>query len=286
MRMERSGVDRPVLAQGFKAGRAEKLEHLRRGAEVADHAVEAAFALVDCHRAAQHRRNVGGLSQVRGELYGRGRRLAPLDDKSLGARHRVDHAAISLRRAVAEREDAMLVEDKSDHRWVLLVNLGRCLGEVETRLDIGHEAKGLAKNRIADRLAVLLIDQRQDSGRMGMVDEFVRQESVQQRLHRGVRRGRIDQVGALQRHHVFVGKALELARLEQGRELYRRQALRLDDAHVPAAALDAQNVPFVADQIGYSQLDRGVAAAMQNQSRLAAEQPRRINAQREFTLDA
>ena len=86
---------------------------------------------------------------------------------------------------------------------------------------------------------------------MRVVDEFVRQEGVQQRLDRRVGRGGIDQVGALQRHHVLVGEAVQLARLEQRAQLHRRQALRLDDAHVPAAALDAEHVPFVADEIGH-----------------------------------
>jgi len=42
-----------------------------------------------------------------------------------------------------------------------------------------------------------LVDDAEHRGRVGMVDELVRQEGVQQRLHRGVGRHRIDQVGAL-----------------------------------------------------------------------------------------
>ena len=78
----------------------------------------------------------------------------------------------------------------------------------------------------------------------------------------------------------------QLARLEQRAELHRRQALRLDDAHVPAAALDAEHVPLVADEVGGLRLDRGVAAAMQHQPGLAAQQPRRVDAQRQVAADA
>ena len=41
---------------------------------------------------------------------------------------------------------------------------------------------------------------------MGVVDEFVRQEGVQQRLDRRVGRVGIEQVRALQRDHVLVGQ--------------------------------------------------------------------------------
>ena len=96
----------------------------------------------------------------------------------------------------------------------------------------------------------------------------------------------IDEVGALQRHHVLVRQPVELARLQQGVELHRRQALRLDDAHVPAAALDAEHVPRLADDVGCRGLARGVAAAMQHQPRVTAQQSRRIDAQRQVAADA
>ena len=41
---------------------------------------------------------------------------------------------------------------------------------------------------------------------MGVVDEFMRQKGMQQRLDRGIGRRGIEQVGALHAHHVFVGK--------------------------------------------------------------------------------
>ena len=77
---------------------------------------------------------------------------------------------------------------------------------------------------------------------MGVVDEFVRDESVQQRLDRRVRRHRIDQIGALQLHHLLVGQFFAGAELYQRREPHRRQARGLDRAHVPAGALDAEHV--------------------------------------------
>ncbi len=120
---------------------------------------------------------------------------------------------------------------------------------------------------------------------MGVVDEGMRQERVQQRLDRRIGRGRIDQVGALQRHHVLVAEAVQLARLQQRRELHRRQARRLDHRHVPAAALDAEHVPGVADEVGDFHLHRRVAPAMQHQARLAAKETGGVDAQREFAVE-
>ena len=204
----------------------------------------------------------------------------------LGGGDGVDHAVIGLAGRFAEGEDAVLVEDQALDGGVLLEHLGGRLGEIEARHDVGHEAEALAKNCAADLLAVFLVDETENGGRVRVVDEFVRQEGVQQRLDRGVGRRRVDEVGALQRHHVLVRKPVQLARLEQRAELHGRQALRLDDAHVPAAALDAEHVPAVADEIGCGGLYRGVAAAMQHQARIAAEQARRVNAQRQIPANA
>ena len=121
---------------------------------------------------------------------------------------------------------------------------------------------------------------------MGVVDEFVRQENMQQRLDRRCRRHRIEQVGALDLHHVLVGDHGAGEQLAQRRNPDRGQAGWLDRAHVPAGALDAHDVGVVADEIWHAQLDRGIAAAMQHQARVLAEQPGRVNAQRQIGRDA
>ena len=69
-------------------------------------------------------------------------------------------------------------------------------------------------------------------------------------------------------------------------ETHRRQPGRLDRAHVPAAALHAQHVDRRAGDVRHLGLHRGVAAAMQHQPRLAAQQARRVDAQREVLADA
>ena len=95
-----------------------------------------------------------------------------------------------------------------------------------------------------------------------------------------------DEVGALQRHHILVRQPGELARLEQRIEFHRRQALGFDHAHVPAAALYAKHIPFVADQVRHPELDGGVAAAVKDEARLAAQKPSRVDAQCQFARNA
>ena len=67
-----------------------------------------------------------------------------------------------------------------------------------------------------ERLAIRLIDKRQHRGGMGVVDEFVRQEGVQQRLDRRVGRASIEQVQALHVDHGLVGERIERASLRSG----------------------------------------------------------------------
>ena len=120
---------------------------------------------------------------------------------------------------------------------------------------------------------------------MGVVDELVWNECVQQRFDRRIWRGRIDQVGALQAHHLFVGKFFARAKFFERRKPDRRQPRGFDRAHVPAGALDAKHVDGVAVEIGDARLHRGVATAVQHQARVLAKQTRGINPERQIAAE-
>ena len=121
---------------------------------------------------------------------------------------------------------------------------------------------------------------------MGVVDELVRQEGVQHRLDRGVGGPRVDQRVAQHERHVLVGQAVERAQLAQPVEPQRRHARFVDGGHIAAGGLHAYDLGHLAQEVGGERLDRGVAAAVQHQARLAAEQARRIDAQRQIRSDA
>ena len=137
---------------------------------------------------------------------------------------------------------------------LLVEHIGGGLGEAEARHDVGHEAHALAVDLAAQLLAVGLVDQAEHGVGVGVVDELVRQEGVQQRLDRRVGRHRIEQVGALHAHHVLVGHVVARAQLDAAPRAAPRAGRRGSIVrHVPARALDAEHVGLVAEQVGHAQ---------------------------------
>ena len=189
----------------------------------------------------------------------------PRREPLLGERHDRDHALVSLARAVAEAEDAVFQQHEPFDRRPGLVNLGRLLGQQKPRHDVRHDPDARTV-QIGDAFGgVGLIGEAQHCSRVRMVDVFVRQKRVQQRLDRGVRRAGVEQIGALDAYHVLIGQRVAPAQPAQRREADGGQARRLDIAHIPAAALDAQHLGGVAEQVRHHGLDRGVAAPVQHQ---------------------
>ena len=140
---------------------------------------------------AQAPRMIGATSarrrDLRRELRHR-QRLAAALQAFLGERHVLDHALIGFARIRPEGEDAVLVQDQPLDRAVALERVGRGLGEREARHDVGHVAEPLAVDLFAQLLALRLVGEAQHGGRVCVIDEGVRQEGVQQRLDRRVRR--------------------------------------------------------------------------------------------------
>jgi hypothetical protein len=259
------------------------------GAELEDEALcRLATAVLGRQRdqSAQDRRDIGRRRDLPGQRHA-GKDLARrLGQPLLGQRHQVDHAHIGLFRRGAHREDAVLQQDQPLDIGILPRDFVGFLGECEAWHHVGHQGGALAVDVGRERLAIGLVGQRQHGVGMGVVDELVRQEGVQQRLDRRVGRLAVQKVAALDVDHVLVGKRLQPDQLAQRFEPHRRQAGRLDRAHVPATALDAQHLDWRAGDVRHLGLHRGIAAAMQHQPRLAAQEPRRVHAQRQILANA
>ena len=161
----------------------------------------------------------------------------------------------------------------------------RGLCEREARHDIGHDGGAVAIDLGGARGAVGLVGQRQHRPGVGVVDEFVRQEGVKQRLDRRVGRRAVEQAPALGVDHVLVGQRLERGEGAHGGEPHRRKALGFDGGHVVARPLDAHRLDGVAGEVGQDRLDRTVAAAVLDEARVAAEQAGGIDAQRQVGAD-
>jgi hypothetical protein len=225
-----------ALAVIGKLGAVHIAENLGTGTEGHDEARRLATLLVGWqrHGAPDDRRHLGDLGEIGGKIARLEHDGASLAEPRLGERYHLDHALIGLARRRAEGEDAVLVQDQTFDARVLLVDFGCRLGEPEARRDIGHDAHAPVIDLASERLAVRLIDEAQHRGGVGMVDEFMRQEGVQQRLDRGVRRASVKQVEALHIDHDLVGERIARAEFAERLELHGGQALRLDIGHVPA----------------------------------------------------
>ena len=288
------GADRVVGRHHAGAGIALELgavdivEHLGPAAELHDEAQMGALDLLVLARAgaAQDGRDRGDGREARRQRPRDEDDVAPAREPLLGQRHHLDHALVGLPRALAESEDAVLQEDEPLDRGIGLVDLGRLLGEREAGRDVGHEPHAPPIKLDAARFAVGLVGDAQHRGRVRVIDIGVRQEGVQQGLDRRIGRHRIEQIGALHPHHVFVRERIEPPQAAQRPEPHGGKARRLDLRHVPAAALDAQHLGLLAHQVGEPRLERGVAAAMKDEPLLPPEQARGVDAKGEVAADA
>jgi hypothetical protein len=77
-----------------------------------------------------------------------------------------------------------------------------------------------------------------------------------------------------------------MSQLAQPFKPHRRQARRLDRGHVAAGAFDAQHLDRFTEKVVHHRLDGRIAATVQNEPRIAAEEPRRIDALAEIGADA
>ena len=116
---------------------------------------------------------------------------------------------------------------------------------------------------------------------MRVIDVGVRQDRVQDGLDR--RRGRpgAQHVRVELVHHLRVGQAGERREPAHVAERHGGEAGSLDGLEIPAAAFHVEDVLVLAEEILLAQLDRGIAAAVQDQRLVAAQQPRGIDARPE-----
>ena len=179
----------------------------------------------------------------------------------------------------------MLAQNEPVARLAALEHFDRLLGETEAGHEIGHEAHPVLVDLGALGLAVRLIDQAEHRGRMGVIDEFVRQECVQHDLDRGIGRCRIDEIGALDAHQFLIVDRIERAQPTQGCNPHGGKTRGLNGRHLGAGGFDTQHLDLFAEAVGHARFQRGVAAAMQHQLGVTAEQARGVDAQRQLAIN-
>ncbi len=163
---------------------------------------------------------------------------------------------------------------------------GKALRAQAREVEAGHHVRNddheVAVDLADSRLAVGRVGDREQRVGVGVVDVFVGEQRVQDRLDRRRRGARPRHVRRQLVDHVEVGQRRQLREAGEVREAHRREPGFGDRGEVPAAALDVEDVLVVADQVALAQLDRRVAAAVQHERAVAAEQARRVAAQREL----
>lgn len=188
------GRDHAALAVARDVGPVDIAENRVAGAVLEDHAPVGALVLVETfrHQPAQDRRHVFRRGHLGGQFHAF-EHLAPAPpDAFLGQADEIDHALVGFLGRIAKAEYPVLQKDQTLDIGRGAVHLCRFLGQREARHDVGHEPRAAAVDLAADGLPVGLVADRQHRRRMGMVDELVRQESVQQGFDRRIGRSGVE----------------------------------------------------------------------------------------------
>ena len=197
----------------------------------------------------------------------------------LRERGQLDHPLIGGLGGVAEGEQAVVHQHEADGARVGVprVQLGAQPRQLEAGHDIGNHHDAVAVDLAHALFAAGGVRHRDQGVGMGVVDKFPRQQAVQDRLNGRHGRGRVGQADLQLLRHLQVGELRQCGQPEQVRQAARREARSLDGFEIPAATLDVKDVLVLAEDIRLAHLHRGVAAAVQDERRIAAQQARTVH---------
>ena len=195
-----------------------------------------------------------------------------------------DHALVGFARGRTEREDAVVQQHHADSARLRLlgIELGAQPREIESRHYVRNDRDLGAVNCGYAARAVAGVRDREHRIGMRVIDVFVRQQRVQNRFDGWCRRRGARQVRDKLIHHLRIAQGLELRKPQQMGHAYRRKACFFDEFEVPAAAFDIENFLVIADEIALADFDRRIAAAVQHERLVAAQQTRGIDALRKI----
>ena len=157
--------------------------------------------------------------------------------------------------AVAKSEQPVIDQQQPFHIGIFLIRLGRSFGECETGHDVSDDTDPVAINFLAHFLCVRLIGDDQTGIRMRMVDELMRQECVQKRLHRRVGGGRIQQMRSLLIDHFLIAQPIQASQFLQIAQQDAGKARRLQCIQIPATALNIKHIHLFVHLVAGARLD-------------------------------
>ena len=187
---------------------------------------------------------------------------------------------VCLARGRAEGEEPVVEEHHAD--GVLARLLGpeppHLAREVEPGHDVGDDDDGVAEHLAYEPFAVGGVRERDDRVGVRVQHRRVRQERMQQRLDRRLRRRRIEPCRRQLANHLRVAESLELEQLAQPLEAQRREAVGRDRRHVASGPLHVDRVDLAPGDVLPRRLHRRVAASVEHERRVRAEPLRRLHA--------
>ena len=203
----------------------------------------------------------------------------------LRAGDHVDHGLVGRARRVAPCEHAVPQQHHGARAGVRIVRIGGGR-EVETRHGVLEEDDVVAERVAHTARALGLVGEREDRVRVRVIEEAHRNERVHQGLDRRRRRPMIEEMRAELVHHCRFREGAERAQAAHVREVEPGKALGLDDAEIVTRCLDENRRHAIAEDGRVLALRRRVAAAVEHEVRLTADEPARVHAEREVLADA
>jgi len=144
--------------------------------------------------------------------------------------------------------------------------------EVEPRHHVGDDDDRIAVDLADARLAVRGVGDGEHRVGMRMIDPAPGQDRMENRLDRGRRCADPSHLRRKLVDHFDVGQLGQRRQTSQRLEPDRGKTGGLDRCEIPTAALDVKNVLVVAKKVFHRELDRRVAAAVEDQRRVASQQ--------------
>lgn len=145
-------------------------------------------------------------------------------------------------------------------------------GQGEPGMGVREDRNAFAQGGAQMLFPLRLVRERQDGIGVGVVDEFTRDENVDEGLDG--RRGRpgVEAMGAEGVDHVLVGQLFQGPEFFHVVQFQSRVSVRFDGCHVVTGGLDEQGSDGFAQEVGPDRFHGGVAPAVQHQSGLGTDQ--------------
>ncbi len=203
----------------------------------------------------------------------------PFLQVTLGTVHKFDHALVRLARVSAEAEEAVMEQHHADGALggKLRVALGAEARQREARHDVRDVDHVVAVNLVQPTFAAGRVADGEQSVAVGVVDEFVREDRVQDCFDGGCWGIRTDGGRAELIGHFGVAEAFEPGKFPQPVHPHGREAAGLDRGEVPAAAFHVEQFDGFADGVCFPNFDRRVTTAVQHQRLVPTEQAGRVH---------